>query len=159
MSKRSLDQLSWKEKQAQFAVKNRIAVWNSSPKQNRSVATQSWTAIAKKNASSIRSQEPNCSLEQQSQTESQCRYAESYKKKTVAVVFCIGAVTPPKLTLRQSQNRCMNSNKNAKFQCFGGCCNRCYIPHRRRLLNILYHVRMFPFPKNYITQPASNIAK
>jgi len=42
-SKRSLEPLSRKETQAQSAVKNRIAVSNSSPKQNRSVATQKVT--------------------------------------------------------------------------------------------------------------------
>jgi len=42
-SKRSLKPLSRKETQAQSAVKNRIAVSNSSPKQNRSVATQKVT--------------------------------------------------------------------------------------------------------------------
>jgi len=42
-SKRSLESLSRKEMQAQSAVKNRIAVSNSSPKQNRSVTTQKVT--------------------------------------------------------------------------------------------------------------------
>jgi len=115
VSLRSLEQLSRKETQAQSAVKNLIAVLNSSPKQNRSVAKQSRTAIAEKNVGLIRSQEPNCDLEQQFQTESQCRYTESYKKKTVAVVFCIGAVTPTELTLRQSHNRCTNHIKKRNF--------------------------------------------
>jgi len=39
-SERSLEPLSRKETQAQSAVKNQIVVSNSSPKQNRSVATQ-----------------------------------------------------------------------------------------------------------------------
>jgi len=73
--------------------------------------------------------------------------------KTVAVIFCIGAVTPIELTLRQSHNRCANRNPKEKFMCFGGCCNRFYIPHWWRLINMLYHVRMFSCPKNYITQP------
>jgi len=67
-SKRSLEPLSRKETQAQSAVKNQIAVSNSRPKQNRSVATRSRTAIAKWKAGSIHIQEPNCGLEQQSQT-------------------------------------------------------------------------------------------
>jgi len=116
-SKRSLEPLSRKEMQAQFAVKNRFAVSNSSPKQNRSVATQKVTS---KN--------------------SLCR-------------FCIGAVTPTELTLRQSHNRCTYPYPKAKLQCFGGCWSRCYIPHWRRLLYILYHVWMFLCPKNDITQP------
>jgi len=66
---------------------------------------------------------------------------------------CIGAVTPTEITLRQSHNRCTNRNPKAIFMCFGGCCNRFYIPHWWRILNILYHVRMFFCPKNYITQP------
>jgi len=93
-----------------------------SPESRRSLDSR--TAIAKRNAGSIRSQDPNCGLEQQSQTEWQS--IESYKKKTVAVVFCIGAVTPTELTLRQSHNRCTNPNQKANFQCFGGCCNVVY---------------------------------
>jgi len=121
------------------------------PESKRSLYSR--TAIAKRNAGSIRSQEPNCSLEQQSQTESQCRYTESYKKTQLLSFFCIGAVTPTELTLRQGHNHGTNRNAKAKFQCFGGCCNRCYIPHWRRLLNILYQVWMFPCQKNYSTQP------
>jgi len=110
-SKRSLEPLSRKETQAQFAVKNRITVLNSSPKQNRSVDTQKVTS---KNS---------C-----------CRFLHWSSR-----------LTSTELTI--------NRNPKAKFEFFGGCCNRCYITHWRRLLNILCHVRMFPCPKIYITQP------
>jgi len=112
-SKRSLEPLSRKEMQAQSAVKNRIAVSNSSPKQNRSVATQKVTS---KNS---------C-----------CRFLHWSSN--------------PNWT---NSNRCTNPYPKAKLECFGGCWSRRYIPHWRRLLYILYHVQMFPCPKNDITQP------
>jgi len=78
-----------------------------------------------------------------------------YQAKTVAVVFCIEAVSPTELTLRQSDNRCTNPNPKAKFQCFVGCCSRCYIPHWRRLLYMMYHVR----PTKDNTQPVCRRVK
>jgi len=86
-SKRSLELLSRKEMQAQSTVKNRIAVSNSSPKQNRSVATQFRTTIAKRRLNPQSRTE--LGLEQQSQTESQCQYTESYKQKQLLSFFAL----------------------------------------------------------------------
>jgi len=92
-SKRSLEPLSRKETQAQSAVKNRIAVSNSSPNQNRSVATQSRTSLetlsrketqvqsAVKNRIVVSNNSPK--------PESQSRYTESYKQKQLLSFFAL----------------------------------------------------------------------
>jgi len=155
------------EERFQTVISKINAVWNRSPEKNiRSEPQAQPTGVSKHSPESNRSLEPLsrkeiCRLNPQSRTELRSqtsvpnRIAVSLHRKlqakTVAVVFCIGAVTPTELTLRQSHNRCTNPYPKAKLQCFGGCWTRCYIPHWRRLLYILYHVRMFPCPKNDIT--------
>jgi len=127
---------------------NYTAIYHSQ-EPNHSVSTHSRTSIAQKK----RRFNSLSRTELRSRTTVPNRIAVSIHRKlqakAVAVVFCIGAVTPTEQTLRQSTNR----NAKAKLQCFSGCCNRCYIPHWRRLLNILNHMRMLPCPKNYITHP------